>query len=218
MEGNTSQNAGTAQQTGAAGNNAANEAMEALITSVIQKQLDPLHARITRFEKAAKTATVSESATDGEPETLTAKVAKLTKTLADKDAAEVRARRSKSIEDAIRGKGIEGTGFDDALAAVLHYHGDAIKVKGDKTIYEDPETGVEMPVGEFLDKKFLTGARKDRYTSTTPKGGGKIDRPGPRHTSEKPFYHELTADERAKMTPRERQAYAADDYRRAKQQ
>ncbi len=154
------------------------------------------------------------------PEELTLKqqLANVQKQLRDKDESEAQTRRQSAIETAIRSKGIEGAGFEDALAAVMHYHGKDIKISGDKnrTIYTDPDTAVEMPVEEFLDKKFLTGARKDRYTASPTKGGGKIERPGARGAGDRPAYMDLTPDERNKMTPLQQQQYAAEDYARSK--
>ncbi len=141
------------------------------------------------------------------------RIAKLEKALADKETAEKDGRRSKTVEDAIRARGIEGVGFEDALAVITTVHGKDIKYndKG-SVVYEDPETAIQMPVSEFLEKKFLIGARKDRYTASTNKGGGRLERPAQGGGQQLARYQDLSPEVRSKMTDREKQEYARNEY------
>ncbi len=175
----------------------------------LEKQLNAAHATIRKLSEP-------KTPTDPEPESQKARLEKLEKTLADKERAEVESSRRSAINEAIQKAGISGEAAQDARARIIMDYGSAIKTTGGKTVYEDPETGVEMTVEDFVGKKFLAG-RKDRYVSTTNKQAGNPENSNNNRVSgDKPFYSELSPDVRAKMTQSERDAYLQQDLKRGK--
>lgn len=186
----------------------------------LQQRIDKLEATITGLSATLRTlAKPAQKAADPDPEPTTSKerIEKLEKTLRDRDAADLENRRMGTITSAISAQGIADVAAEDLLAHVVHYHGKNLKAKGEAFVYEDPETGESMPVKEFLEKKILTGARRDRYLASGKQKGASADRgKGGSAGGERVFFSQLSPDVRAKMTLAERNAYVAEDLKRQK--
>lgn len=180
--------------------NSANEAMEALITAAVQaavqKSIDPIHARMTRFEKASKAVIEPPPQVEGdelddqktkiivtpkksaEVKALEARLKSMEDRDKEREAKSLKTAKDATLETLANKIGIDPERMEDFFLHVDKHYGGKIGFEKDSNavVYRDGEDEDSVPLGSWItsmaaEKKF------DKYkpSPVTPKSGPKHD-------------------------------------------
>mgnify|MGYP001590340219 CR=1 FL=1 len=157
-------------------------------------------------------STRTQPANDDEPATTKARVEKLERELRTEREGKAEQLRKSAIREAISSFDLDHDAVDLLESEVHFRHGSAIKVKGEGVSYENPSTGEESTVKEFVAGLLKTKGDRFKPPAQVPqtrgmRGGGT--------STPKGFvpYHELSPEERGKLTPAQRDEYARQAWR-----
>ncbi|HEY3322080.1 MAG TPA: hypothetical protein VGP72_16555 [Planctomycetota bacterium] len=216
---------GTAQTNGAGNTNsqaatgaegAANQALTPeVVRGWIQEALNPFAAQLRRVtEGKGNTQTqTSTTSTDGSSETKTLRE-RLTAIEAEREQDRVYLANA-AIGEAAQELGVPAGRIKALTSLIRAEHGQSVKLNPDRSVaFHDTVMDRDIPVKQFLGD-FLKKSDGEMFlppvkTANVRTGSGTAQS-GPRQ-----FFHELSPEVRAKMTPREQSAYVAEDMRRSK--
>jgi len=130
-----------------------------------------------------------------------------------KEAA-IAEKRESAIQAAIASHGIDADNADYLYDHIIVRHASKVKVEGNKVFVEDPVTGEQQTVKDFVGG-LLKGPRGDKFkpapaVTQTPARSVRTSTTG---GAARVPYAELPKEERLKMSEEERRAYVREDLR-----
>ena len=133
-------------------------------------------------------------------------LARLQKEIADERRASADERRTATLQSAISSFGLDTDNAELLHDHILQRHGAAIKTIGKSVVYEDPATGEQQTVKDFVGGLLKT--KGDRFKPAMQPPTGRGMRAGG-NTVPRNFvsYAELDVATRSKMTEQERNEY-----------
>jgi hypothetical protein len=138
----------------------------------LEKLNGTLFAEIRQLRKPAGDSPRPQPATDAEPDTQKARLEKLEKALATAQAEKAETSRRSAIRDAIATYGLDAKA-QRLLESEIHFrHATAIKPIGDRLVHEDPETGEQTPISDFVGRLVKETGDMFKPAAAVPTGRG----------------------------------------------